>query len=81
MRFAVRAGVASARVKNQLRLRVSGAGRESPRTFCSRLDRFGGVTGITVEIRWDRGLANINSVEDGFDARNRAVMLMAGLSF
>lgn len=43
--------------------------------------RFGGTTGITVEIRWDRGLVNINTTEGEGDARNRTVMLMAGLSF
>jgi hypothetical protein len=43
--------------------------------------RLGGATGITLEIRWDRGLTNINSVEDGFDAKSRAVMLLVGLSF
>ncbi len=43
--------------------------------------RFGGVTGITVELRWDRGLADINDTGTDASARNRAVMLMAGLSF
>jgi opacity protein-like surface antigen len=43
--------------------------------------RLSGETGITLEIRWDRGLTNINSVEEGFDAKTRAVMLLVGLSF
>lgn len=43
--------------------------------------RMGGTTGLTLELRWDRGLTNINSIEDGFDAKNRAVMILAGLSF
>lgn len=43
--------------------------------------RFGGTTGITLELRWDRGLTDINTTGTEANARNRTVMLMAGLSF
>lgn len=84
--FLLAGGYANFKVNDDCSVEQAGECLEEPKSSDFGLAlgaglRFGGVTGITVEIRWDRGLANINSVEDGFDARNRAVMLMAGLSF
>lgn len=84
--FLLAGGYADFKINDDCSVQQAGQCLEEPKSSDFGLAlgaglRLGGVTGLTVEIRWDRGLANINSVSDGFDARNRAVMLMAGLSF
>jgi opacity protein-like surface antigen len=43
--------------------------------------RLGGTTGLSLEVRYDLGLKNIEAAGEGFDTKNRTVLVLAGLSF